>query len=113
MFIDVDTKIENASMQIYDNKAYWIKPNEGYKLHAKEFDSITEKPETGEIIKEVDFTTGIVTCSVKYDFEKNEREFYTIPENEVVEPEIINPENEATESDYINALESLGVDFNG
>ena len=52
MFIDVDTKIENASMQIYDNKAYWIKPNEGYKLHAKEFDSITEKPETGEIIKE-------------------------------------------------------------
>lgn len=112
MLKDVTPIIENTSMQEYDNKTYWIKPNEGYKLHAKEFDSETEKPEMGEIIKEVGFTTGIVTCSVKYDFEKNEREFYTIPENEVVEPEIINPEDMATESDYIKALESLGVDFN-
>lgn len=113
MFVDVETKIENTSMQVYDNKAYWIKPNEGYKLHAKEFDSETENPETGEITKEIRFTTGIVTCGAKYDFEKNEREFYAIPENEVVEPVVINPEDVATESDYINALESLGVDFNG
>lgn len=83
MFVDVETKIENALMQIYVNdktneeRTYWIKPNKGYKLHAKEFDSETENPETGEITKEVGFTQGIVTCGVKYDFEKNEREFYT------------------------------------
>lgn len=113
MLVDVETKIENASMQEYDNKTYWIKPNEGYKLHAKELDGTTKPSETGETTKEIGFTTGIVTCGVNYDFEKNEREFYTVPGDEVVEPEVINPENEATESDYINALESLGVDFNG
>lgn len=113
MLVDVETKIENTSMQMYDDKTYWIKPNEGYKLHAKDFDGETENSETGEITKEFGFTTGIVTCGVNYDFEKNEREFYVVPEDEVVEPESIVPEETATESDYINALESLGVDFNG
>lgn len=83
MFINTETKIENASMQIYvdDNtnkqKTYWITPNEGYKLHAKEFDIEAENYETGETTKEIGFTQGIVTCSVNYDFEKNERDFYT------------------------------------
>lgn len=85
MFVDVETKIENASMQKYiddktnEERTYWIMPNKGYKLHAKELDSETEDPDTGETTKKVGFTTGIVTCSVRYDFEKNEREFYTIP----------------------------------
>lgn len=110
MFIDVDTKIENTTMQMYDNKTYWIKPIEGYKLHATEFDSEYEDIETGEMVKEIGFTQGIITCSVKYDFEKNEREFYSIPEDETIAPVLVET---ATESDYINALESLGVNFNG
>lgn len=83
MFADVKPIIENTSMQKYiDDKTnkertYWIKPIEGYEFHASELDSEIENPETGEFEKEIGFTTGIVTCGVRYDFEKNEREFYT------------------------------------
>lgn len=84
MLVDVKSIIENTTMQKYiDDKTgkertFWIQPVKGFELHATEFDSEIENPETGEVEKEVGFTTGIVTCSVKYDFEKNEREFYTV-----------------------------------
>ena len=107
MFVDVEPMIENTTMQMYDNKAYWIKPKEGYKLHEKGRDVVDTDPETGKPILILGFNESISTCSVDYDFEKNEREFYTIPisENPVVE--------RATEENYINALEDLGVKFNG
>ena len=85
MLIQVDSIIENTSMQKYiDDKTgkertFWITPNEGYELHAVEFDSEIENPQTGETTKEIGFTTGIVTCGVKYDFKLNKREFYTRP----------------------------------
>jgi hypothetical protein len=78
-------------------------------LHEKGRDVEEVDPETGKPILILGFNESISTCSVDYDFEKNEREFYAIPigENPIIEIEV------ATETDYINALESLGVDFNG
>ncbi len=109
MLKDVTPIIENTSMQIYNNKTYWIKPKEGYKLHEKGRDVEEFDPETGKPILILGFNESISTCSVDYDFEKNEREFHTIPieENPIIEAEV------ATEADYIEALESLGVNFNG
>lgn len=79
MLIDVEPIIENTTMQLYDNKCYWIKPNEGYKLHEKGRDIEEENPETGEKILILGFNENVSTCSINYDFEVNEREFYTIP----------------------------------
>ena len=86
MLKDVTSIIKNTSMQIYDNKAYWIKPNKGYKLHEKGRDVKDVDPETGNPILILGFNESISTCSINYDFEKNEREFYTIPieENPIV-----------------------------
>jgi hypothetical protein len=79
MLKDVTPIIENTSMQIYDDKTYWIKPNEGYKLHEKIRDVEDVDPETGKPILILGFNESISTCSINYDFEINEREFYTIP----------------------------------
>ena len=83
MLINTESKIANTTMQKYiddktgKEKTFWLKPLEGFRLHAKELD--TENPETGE--GEPGFTEGIATCSVKYDFTQNPREFYTIAVN--------------------------------
>ena len=82
MFINVEPIIENTSMLIYDNKCYWIKPNMGYKLHEKDRDVEDIDPETGNPILIFGFNENISTCSINYDFENNEREFYTIPIDE-------------------------------
>lgn len=102
MFVDVEPIIENTSMRMYDNKTYWIKPKEGYKLHEKGRDIEDVDPETGKSILILGFNESISTCSVNYDFEKNERGFYTVPidENPIVELDV------ATETDCINAPES-------
>jgi hypothetical protein len=107
MLKDVEPIIENTSMQIYDNKTYWIKPNAKYKLHEKGRDIEDIDTETGKPILILGFNESISTCSIDYDFEANEREFYTIPieENPIIEL--------AEETDFTQALESLGVDFNG
>lgn len=86
MLKDVTPIIENTSMQMYDDKAYWIKANEGYKLHEKDRDVEEIDPKTGKLILILGFNESISTCSVDYDFEKNEREFYTIPieENPII-----------------------------
>ena len=76
--------IKNAIIEevsINSNKAYKIRPCEGYKLHEKSRDE-TEVDEygyeTGAVIK--GYTTGVVTAGADYDFEKNEREIYAVKE---------------------------------
>ena len=108
MLKDVEPIIENTSMQMYDDKTYWIKPNEGYKLHEKGRDIEDIDPATGKPILILGFNESISTCSVNYDFENNEREFYTVPIDTEIPPVEI-----ATDDDYTQALESLGVVFNG
>lgn len=114
MLKEVDAIIENTSMQKYiddktgQDRTYWIKPVEGFKLHAKVLDAEIEGPETGVTTKELGFTQNIVTCSVKYDFESNPEEFYTVPEDEDFEPVEVNNDT-ATVEDYQNALAEFGV----
>ena len=77
--------IENVIVEeitINNNKAYKIRPEEGYKLHEKSRDEVVTDEngnETGEIKK--GFTTGVVTAGINYDFEKNEREIYAEKED--------------------------------
>ena len=79
-----NTLIPNTLMEILlidgIETAYYIRPIEGYKLHAKELDEMEFDEEmmmeTGEII--LGFTNGIKTCSVDYDFSVNPREFYAV-----------------------------------
>jgi hypothetical protein len=108
MLKEVDAIIENTTMQKYiddktgQDRTYWIKPVEGYKLHSIDLDTELEDPETGAKTKEIGFTQGIVTCSVNYDFENNLKEFYAVPENETFEP--VNIESDtATVEDYQKA----------
>lgn len=74
-----ETKIENATMRKYINKngvfrAYFITPNEGYKLHDKTLDTETEQG----------YTTSEVSCGYNYNFDENPREFYTQKEGEKI-----------------------------
>ena len=89
MLKDVEPIIENTSMQEYDGKTYWIKPNSGYKLHEKGRDTEDVDPVTGKLVLVLGFNENISTCSINYDFEKNDREFYTIPieENPIIKLE--------------------------
>ena len=75
--------IPNTEMKILlidgTETTYYITAKDGYKLHAKELDEIGFDE---ELMKETDeiipgFTTGIKTCAIDYDFDKNPREFYT------------------------------------
>lgn len=85
MIVDVNPVVENTTMQKYiddntkEDRTYWIKPNEGYKLHDKVLDSEDIDPDTGESVNVLGFNTGISTCSANYDFTANPREFYTVP----------------------------------
>lgn len=92
MLKDVTPIIENTSMQIYDEKTYWIKPNKGYKLHEKGRDFEYADPETGKSVLILGFNESISTCSVNYDFEQNEREFYTVPIGETFDPIVVEKE---------------------
>lgn len=60
-------------------RSYWITPNDGYVLHDKNYDTqvIDEQGnETGEV--ELGFREDTATVGAKYDFEKNENEFYAV-----------------------------------
>ena len=84
MYKDIETKIENTTMQErYNDNAelinYVISPLEGYKLHEKSRDEIVvdeNGAETGEIKK--GYTEGIVTVLANYNFIENPREIYAV-----------------------------------
>ena len=95
MLRDTTPIIENTTMQIYSNDtgdvAYRITPISGYVLHDNarddyEIDEATGDfvlDENGELIVLQGFTRGTASCSIRYDFEANEREFFTRLESEV------------------------------
>lgn len=98
---------ENGELMRYD-----ISPADGYILRVKCCDQTYE--ENGKIIFRPYRTLGDAGVVQTYDFENNTSGFIAEPyiegmENEIIEADI--PET-ATETDYINALERLGVEFN-
>ena len=74
--------IKNVAIKevtINHKKIYKIYPEKGYKLHEKSRDEIVVDEngnETGEI--KLGYTEGVITVSADYDFEKNEREIYSV-----------------------------------
>lgn len=98
---------ENSELMRYD-----ISPADGYILRVKCCDQTYE--ENGKIIFRPYRTLGDAGVVKTYDFENNPSGFIAESyvegmENEIIETDI--PET-ATETDYINALERLGVNFN-
>ena len=71
--------------------SYWIRPDEGYLIHTKEYDEPVYDEETMEETGEIrlGFTRGLVTVGHNYDFETNQREIYTISKNEIPEGSVI------------------------
>lgn len=87
MYKQIEAKLENTIFEAreMDGKitSYIIRPCEGYKLHEitldePVFDEETMQ-ETGE--KRLGFTKAYVTASGNYDFEKNPREIYAVPDD--------------------------------
>ena len=98
---------ENGELMRYD-----ISPADGYILRVKCCDQTYE--ENGKIIFRPYRTLGDAGVVKTYDFENNPSGFIAESyvegkENEIIE--IDTPET-ATETDYINALERLGINFN-
>lgn len=82
MYKEIEPLVDNTicEARVKDGKAisYRIRPEKGYKLHEITLDEKNE--ETEEVI--LGFTTAYVTCGAEYDFEKNEREIYTVKDGE-------------------------------
>ena len=87
MYKEVEALVENTKFEarIDENEniiSYRISPLEGYKLHEITLDEpvVDEETmqETGKIKK--GYTTSYITAGVNYDFEKNDREIYTVEE---------------------------------
>lgn len=83
MYKEIEPLIENTICEAREENgkvlSYRIRPAEGYKLHEITLDErvIDESGnETGEIRK--GYTTSYITARAGYDFEKNEREIYSI-----------------------------------
>ena len=73
---------------------------------------VSNKPLDEESKKIYEIISTKPTAEAGYDFRLKEDltwELFKLPESQETEP----TDNEATESDYINALENLGVNFNG
>ncbi len=85
MFKEIKPLIDNTICEAREVDgqviSYRISPAEGYKLHEVTLDEdvcdeVTLEP-TGE--KKLGFTTSYVTAGADYDFEKNERQIYSVP----------------------------------
>lgn len=83
MYKEIEPLIENTfcEARVKDDKiiSYRICPAEGYKLHEITLDETVLDEygnETGEI--KLGYTESYVTAGVDYDFEKNERQIYTV-----------------------------------
>lgn len=86
MYKPSETKIENTVFETREKGgkviSYRISPKEGYKLHEITLDEPILDEETGEETGEVKkgYTTAFVTAGANYDFETNERQIYSIPD---------------------------------
>ena len=89
MYKDIEPIIKNAIMKERFSDSgekvnYIMYPKEGYLLHEKSRDEAIFDENgvaTGEIKR--GYTSGIVTVLANYYFEKNEREIYTVKEDEI------------------------------
>jgi hypothetical protein len=99
MYENMETSfIENATMtrRLYADSTevmkYRIYPNEGYVLHDTQYDQPVYDEETGEETGEIKKGyipyPSFVSCSGRYDFAVNEREFYCVPTDTVPENQI-------------------------
>ena len=84
MFKEIKPLIDNTICEAREVDgqviSYRIRPAEGYKLHEITLDEDVvdgNGNETGE--KNLGFTTSYVTAGADYDFEKNERQIYSVP----------------------------------
>lgn len=67
-------------------RVYFIEANDGYVLHDRELDIVTENPYTGEEISRIPcFTETSCAVALDYDWEANPREFYAVLREEVPE----------------------------
>ena len=82
MYKEIEAKLENTIFEAREENgrilSYRISPAEGYKLHEITLDECVN--EAGEI--KLGFTKSYVTAGVGYDFEKNERQIYSVEVNE-------------------------------
>lgn len=89
MYKDIEAIIANTVMKERYNENgekvnYTISSAQGYLLHEKSRDETIfdeNGNDTGEIKK--GYTSGIVTVLANYDFEKNEREIYSVREDDI------------------------------
>ena len=87
MFKQTESKLKNTIFEALEMNgeilSYRIRPEEGYKLHEitldePVFDEETMQ-ETGK--KKLGFTKAYTTAFANYDFEKNPREIYAVPDD--------------------------------
>ena len=82
MYREIKPLIENTICEAREKDgkviSYRIRPEKGYKLHEITLDEKNE--ETGEVI--FGFTEAYVTAGADYDFEKNDRQIYSVKKEE-------------------------------
>lgn len=108
MYKQIEAKLENTIFEAreMDGKifSYIIRPQEGYKLHEITLDEPVINEETHEETgkKKLGFTKAYVTASESYDFDKNPREIYAVPDDyeEIVEVESNSSETEEKAKAY-------------
>lgn len=109
MYKEIEALIENTKFEARVDKngniiSYRISPMEGYKLHEITLDEEIMDKETllptGKIKK--GYTRSFVTAGANYDFKKNERDIYAVPQDTVPENQIFNnggPEHEVASTE--------------
>lgn len=88
MYKRIKTKIEHTTFEARtdDNGnilSFRISPNEGYKLHEVTLDEIVTD-ESGNETSEIKqgFTKSYITAGANYDFVKNDRQIFSIPDTD-------------------------------
>lgn len=110
--------ISNLDIVSYYNKKdqlqlYEINPLDGYVVRAYALDGYVTDEENGKTYIRPYYTSGSVVPN-NYDFFKNPNGYTAELYREGIEDELIEVDiTEATTADYINALERLGVHFDG
>lgn len=98
---------ENDELQLYE-----INPLDGYVVRAYALDEYVTDEENSKTYIRPYYTSGSVVPN-NYDFFENPNGYTAELYREGMEDELIEVDiTEATETDYINALERLGVNFN-